>query len=763
MKKIISLALALAMTVALVPATAFAATDMKVSRTVTGEADDELTTNAPILTLEADGDFKDAVQDFEIQLTNAEWAEKANGTLKVIGKAKFHGKAGVVGTVKITKKTSKAIYVNVVLDGDKKIKDGNYIDIPLLTELKGDGNATVTVNAKDSEFTSETKTFAKIAEGSTKTYIDGTTNFQDGEVIDPIFIEEVTTDTFKAGELTVKLNGGFKFKEMKAKVIGESPAKVTLTGLEDKVKVASEDIDDETVTLHVKGGKTTKVATIKLYDIVIAEDGADFGDVARITVNGAGVTRETVEVGAYVDFGVSLTAAKKDVPVIYAGTAVENDDNETLKVTLKETVTGSWLVNRKTVLTLPEGVKFADVEVNKAKNLIDKDAKTQNAGAVETILAEGADGNEITIDAKDIGVKPGEKAEIEMTFDVIAAPDFAGDVELKVSGPGVSNEELKATIATVKAPFTVKAATNEVKIDYRNVTVGDIVITEPAVGVWEKDQTITLKVEEMQFEKGIIAKVTAGDVNLDKLDGDNVKVNKKAGTVELQIKSASAKTPGEITISGVQLYLERSLPAGDYELQAVVSDADRKFEKDELKDILFENYAYDADVNDDKYDFVKNKRAFDVDSVTVLKDYVKVVTAGRDMNDTFTTKITVPVGKDTILAGTKEIKVDAAAYINKDGYTMLPVRAVTEALNGLAIVRWDDATKTATISFGSRVFAMTVNSKTMNMNGVPTTLLAAPEIKNSRIFLPLRDLGYALGLTDSKITWDAATATATLN
>jgi hypothetical protein len=94
---------------------------------------------------------------------------------------------------------------------------------------------------------------------------------------------------------------------------------------------------------------------------------------------------------------------------------------------------------------------------------------------------------------------------------------------------------------------------------------------------------------------------------------------------------------------------------------------------------------------------------------------------------------------------------------------MLPVRAITEALNGVAIVRWDDATKTATISFGSRVFSMTVGSKTMNMNGVPTSLLAAPEIKNSRIFLPLRDLGYALGLTDGKIAWDAATSTATLN
>ena len=51
----------------------------------------------------------------------------------------------------------------------------------------------------------------------------------------------------------------------------------------------------------------------------------------------------------------------------------------------------------------------------------------------------------------------------------------------------------------------------------------------------------------------------------------------------------------------------------------------------------------------------------------------------------------------------------------------------------------------------------------MNMNGVGTALNAAPEIKDGRVFLPLRDLGYALGLSDNQITWDATTNTATLN
>ena len=112
-------------------------------------------------------------------------------------------------------------------------------------------------------------------------------------------------------------------------------------------------------------------------------------------------------------------------------------------------------------------------------------------------------------------------------------------------------------------------------------------------------------------------------------------------------------------------------------------------------------------------------------------------------------------------AGSTEIALDVPAYIS-NGYTMLPVRAVTEALSGSAIVRWDDATKTVTITFGQRV-SMTVGSKQMMINGVSVALQAACEITDIREFIPLRDLGYALGLNDSKINWDDSTKTATLN
>ena len=113
-------------------------------------------------------------------------------------------------------------------------------------------------------------------------------------------------------------------------------------------------------------------------------------------------------------------------------------------------------------------------------------------------------------------------------------------------------------------------------------------------------------------------------------------------------------------------------------------------------------------------------------------------------------------------AGKNEIQLDVPAYIS-NGYTMLPVRAVTEALSNVAIVRWDDATRTVTITFGSRIISMTVGSSTMNIDGVPVQMQAAVEITGDRAFIPLRDMGYALGLGDDKIAWDDATKTATLN
>ncbi|MDD4844274.1 MAG: copper amine oxidase N-terminal domain-containing protein, partial [Anaerotignum sp.] len=76
-------------------------------------------------------------------------------------------------------------------------------------------------------------------------------------------------------------------------------------------------------------------------------------------------------------------------------------------------------------------------------------------------------------------------------------------------------------------------------------------------------------------------------------------------------------------------------------------------------------------------------------------------------------------------------------------------------------VLWNAETKTVTIMFAQRIISMTVGQKTVYVNGSPIPTSAAPEITNGRTYLPLRDLGTALGVTN--VSWDAATKTATLN
>jgi hypothetical protein len=101
-------------------------------------------------------------------------------------------------------------------------------------------------------------------------------------------------------------------------------------------------------------------------------------------------------------------------------------------------------------------------------------------------------------------------------------------------------------------------------------------------------------------------------------------------------------------------------------------------------------------------------------------------------------------------------RLDAAPFI-KDGRTLLPIRALIEALGGS--VQWNPSTRTATVLLGSRTVALTIGSKTALVNGTPITLDVAPEIKNGRTFLPLRALGENLGLD---LAWEPISQTISL-
>lgn len=706
--------------------------------------------------------------------TGAEWEAVYNGANPTVAVAgSYNGVNGTALNVTITKKSDSRI---VVTTEGYTFQDGDVLEIPLFVRTTG-GIATVSIDSLDSEFTSEGKTFAQTSDGDTELSIEKVQNFYDDDEIKNIFLEELVPGTLEPGKyISLRMGGDFKFKADTTNGV-----KVTrITGnngeLNETLQVYQKDGNNRYVAfnpkdeadeiyIYVDGSPSTRAVQYRIEGLRVIEDGADFGDEATITVSGAGTTKQTITIGNYEDYGVTMKAEDKDLPVIYAGTkASSRNDNQTLKVTIEETVANSFIDNRKMEIKLPEGVEFANdtSDSPSAVNDIDsfvEDFKVYNfagsATEVKNAMEVNDNGDTITINGKDLpeasGTNKDKKRKIEFSVHVSADAAFTGDVVMTLSGAGVANQEISATVATVKAPIEVKTDVNELIIDYRNTNIADITLVEPEAGLWAKDDVIVLEGEYMDFEDGAKAEVVNGDMSLKKLDGDNIEID--GGTLKIQVDSRSSKTPAEIKLSGLSLYMNRSLAAGDYKLKVSGSTNNEFF---------MNNYDKDGD---DYNNF------FETEKVTVMTDFVRIVTAGRDQDDsTFTTQIRVPVGSDVIYAGTKEIKLSEMeggacppAYINADGYTMLPVRAVVEALNGIAVVRWDDTTKTCTISFGSRIFSMTAGSKVLNMNGVGTALNAAPEIKDGRVFLPLRDLGYALGLSDNQITWDATTNTATLN
>ena len=293
------------------------------------------------------------------------------------------------------------------------------------------------------------------------------------------------------------------------------------------------------------------------------------------------------------------------------------------------------------------------------------------------------------------------------------------------------------------------------QIDYRNTEIPtSVVVKEAEAGLWDKGTKFVLSLDKIDFDdEGTIAvddksglEVKDDEVKTTTVDGDDA--------VYFVVDSRSDDEPATVTISGLQLYMDRSLPAGAYDLEMVSPEMNDPYESTVVlngtKDKVDGENRTIADINDD---FV---------SYTAKAGFVNIVTAGREDTESFTTKVVVPVGESYLISGENKVTIDVPAYINANGYTMLPLRAVAVALGiNSNNVLWDQSTRTATIMYGSKIINMTYGQKVVYVNGAMIPATAAVEITNDRMFLGLRDLGNALGVTD--ITWDAATKTATLN
>ncbi len=810
MKRFISLAMASVMAASLLPATAFAATgDVKATAKVIGAenyTEGEMNQkgsegiiaqkNAPELQLTfTTADYaSSSVPEAEIELTldKADFLQNDSETV-VSSKTTEDDLTGLIylkdddGTYALTKDTDNDNYVfdtdssdetvtplkdaagNTITISDLDVYDTDNLSFVLtgqmergwvlsynltskLTKTSKNTQATVTVDSSDIILTNgDDLVYASI---ESKGIDASVKKLKDVAVEEVVTIEDLKIEPSvganmeavvdEGDEITLKLNSGFEFAN-------NDNNKITIKA--DGTTITPEvEYEDDEIVITVDGDISADVDTLTISGIKVEATSAKEGATATIKVSASGNDSVSVEVATVVDYAVSMSVDEdEDVPVIYSGVDVDNtgitddSDHESLEVSIDETFAGAWDNSKKFTLSLPEGVYAADVDV--VVDGIDLD-REDFIDAYDNGEYEYFEFDKRIFEENDSDNDP---YEMDVTFTLVADPDFEGDVVLTLSGDAM--EEQEVTIAKFVKPYTVSAQQNDLTIDYRNTEIPtDVVITEAEAGLWEKGTEFALSLDKIDFDDD--ASVTADDKS-----GMEIKdVKTKDGEIRFTVDSESDGEPATLTVSDLTLYMDRNLPAGAYDLNMYALDmlgvdSAEKAEDFDGSDYKAADKGYLTQTllaDEDTTVFVGDE-SDDID-YTAKTGFVNIVTAGSDTTG-FTTKLTVPIGENYLIAGETKVELDAPAYINAEGYTMLPVRAISTSLGiDNNNVLWDQATKTVTILYGDRIISMTAGASVMYVNGSSIPTSSSVEIVNDRTFLPMRDLATALGVTD--LTWD---------
>lgn len=772
MKKLISMVMAAAMVVSLVPATAFADTGSAkavakvidaadVSKDAKAETAMDNETTELQLKVDGNGQYatgSTAKHELTFTLDGAEF--------------KTFTAAEIAKNVKVTRGTTTVTNITadniseVEKDGFKltitnvELKDEDIISVDLHSNIKLKSvsvgkKATIAVDG--AMVTTDDLTFAEVKDTGIKASVKKVAEITEEGIsaLEKDLKIEANVGKFEKGQkFTLKLSNGFEFNKLEGVT--------NLYTVEQPVKGERE----VTIVVDTEQGKDTDTITIPAAKMVISAESAKIGTECKLTVKavrgdnkeGFADTADAIVIAKVVADAITVTVDEdEDLPVIYSGVNVANEgitddsDHEALEVTLEEPTAGTLDAKKALTMELPEGVYVTDVKFGD-KDFIEGKSDSNAADVFKAAYKKG-DYETFEFARRTLVATPEtdkDGGKLEFTLTLVAEPGFTGDVTLKVDGAGMDKAQ-EVKIAKFVSPYTVEASQNDLIIDYRNTKVPtNIVVKEAEDGLWKKDSVF-----KFSLDRNIDTEDDATYTVDDKSDMEVKKIKNDLG-FRVDKESGDAAT---VTISDISLYMSRSLAAGAYDLQLDTTGSD-KF----MKQNVYSNIAAPATGKTDErtvaYQYYNNDDNF---KHVVKEGFVNIITAGRDQDDaSFTKKVVVPVGEKYIIAGEEQVALDVPAYISAQGYTMLPVRAVATALGiNNNNVLWNQASRTVTILYGQRIITMVAGQKVVTVNGNTIPASATVQIKDGRTFLPMRDLATALGVTD--ITWDAATKTATMN
>lgn len=781
MRKKLAALLAAAMIASVMPMTAFASSDNRVTKTVSVAKDKELKKEdaPPQLNIKLKDDLVTA-QAFYLNLTNAEWLGKEDlaaefgatlaldGTF-IINSSDFIEPAtgSDADKLKITRTGSKTLRVEAEGPANAKYVKDTVFKLPIYAKLKG-GEATIEVESADTVVDSSKHVFATSSDSKKATVTVGDAKYfvNEGKIGDISFEEPFigafkdatsSADTSKR-EVTIELRdsdfsfdiSGYKLENNKGfgiSTIGSGSVRyATKNGKDDKEVII--------VTLPNTATATQRgTFTLKDVKVVRTARGAAKGDI-KATIRGELIdgTQEVV-LAKYGDYTTKLATVKEEGYEAVTGGFVE------VEFKLTEEVKNSLLKNRDVTFSFSKGIKILENSVQIKANDKAKDIDGVSIGTsyrTFDVVDTKDKHNSFVINSFGTGR---EDDKVEYTFKAkLLVPNTFDQDEIKLTADGRAlSETHEITVAKVKKSVDVEVTPIDIKVGLQKQVGGKIVIKEnfkEAILKSYKDAADkSISNAEIIIEIGDDAgytdglritdadiKVTEGDLVLD-LDEKVV----SGGVIRIPVKRQST-APSTIEITNIEVTATRTVPEGKYNVKVGGAALSKNTE---LKE-----FYNDKSLRDD----VNGNFFFDP---IVAADFINITTKNtEDIKAASAAEVSFVVGSTQYLVNGKAETMDAVPYV-KDGRTMVPVRYVAAALGitGDKVV-WDGGTNQTATILADKVIQVKLGSKTMVVNGANVPMSAAAELKDGRVCVPVAEIARALGVT---VEWNEATKTATFN
>ncbi len=125
------------------------------------------------------------------------------------------------------------------------------------------------------------------------------------------------------------------------------------------------------------------------------------------------------------------------------------------------------------------------------------------------------------------------------------------------------------------------------------------------------------------------------------------------------------------------------------------------------------------------------------------------------------TVITLTIDDEYMTIDGEKVEVDpgrGTTPLILDGRTLLPVRAIVEALGGE--ISWSASERKVTVNLFNRILCFWIDSDTMTWDDIPQKIDVPAQIINDRTMLPIRFIAECLDHTD--VEWNQKTKTVTI-